>query len=211
MSFGLGNDYRVAPCVTASGILDTLLELDPIEPTQYSDIWTVSGRLTDDSGAPLASRPIALTLASEDDVVAEHSAETSEDGSFSVSGPATMTPGVYEVAAAFAGEGGTYNRADATTRLTILKEDSALAMAIEGKGSTRTIVATLSEPDDSSAIAERGVSLYADGTLIGHAVTDLQGGVRFELPPRYRGGHHEYRTVFEGDDYYLEALALTST
>lgn len=211
VAFGRGDDYRVEPCIPLPPVLDTAIELDPIEPAQYSDTWTVSGRLHDESGEPLASQAIDVAVDGDDGKMLERSTETGDDGTFSIAAPASMRPGDYEIRATFTGEDDAFNPSSATATLTILKEDSALTMAIEGKGASRAIVATLSDADDSTPIAERELAFYADGVFLGNGVTDQQGRVTFELPPRYRGGHHDYETAFEGDDYYLDALAHAST
>lgn len=218
LTFGLGDDYRVAPCVEEElpELLDTTLELASIEPAQYSDEFTVSGLLRDEAGAPLARRMIDLTVTAVDgpgdqDAALRRTVGTEDDGTFVWTALAGMEPGDYEVTAAFAGEDDAYVPSTATSRLVVLREDSALDLNVEGRGAHRTLDAVLSDADDLSPVAGRELAFYADGVLLGHGVTDESGRVIFELPPRYRGGHHDYEAVFPGDTYYVGVVAAAST
>ena len=49
----------------------------------------------------------------------------------------------------------------------------------------------------------RTLDFYADGELIGSADTNSDGVATLRVPPRYRGGSHEFEARFQGDSFYL--------
>jgi hypothetical protein len=210
-TFGSGGDYEVAPCKPSAEIVETVLQLATPDPVQYSDDFFITGTLTDGSGQALAHRSVSLTMAGQSAEAVTHTLDTMNDGTFTLGSPATMAPGTYEVTATFAGEDDAYSPDSAVTALTVLHEDARLSLTVDGKGNKGTLGATLYDPDDLSAIAGREITFYADGVWLGSGVTDGAGRAVFDLPPRFRGGHHDFEAVFSGDALYLGAAAASST
>jgi hypothetical protein len=104
----------------------------------------------------------------------------------------------------YAGDGG-YRPSSATGAFTVAKEDTDLALSLSGKGKQRRLIARLSDRDaPAQGIAERTIDFYADGRLLGSAVTDQDGIAALANPPK---GKHVFEARFAGDDYYLGSSA----
>jgi hypothetical protein len=100
----------------------------------------------------------------------------------------------------------------ASTTFTITREDSHLDISITGKGSGRTITASLTDADDpNSPISGRTLTFFANGVEVGQAVTGSDGTASIAAPPGSRGGSNTYGVRFDGDAAFLGSEAVTST
>ena len=163
---------------------------------QYSDDATVQALLVDDNGRPLADAPVTFELGSN-----SVPTTTNESGVATAVLPLTDAPGTYAVSVSYADETGSTNDA---ADFTIEREDTALSLGSEGKGSKTTWVATLTDADSGAGIAGRTIEFFADGTSVGTATTDDNGTASLSPPPRYRNASTR-EAVFDGDDYYLSS------
>ena len=120
-------------------------------------------------------------------------------------------PGPHQVTVSFAGND-LYDASSRTTSLDIAKEDSDSELTIKGSGNNRTVTAHLADRDTpSDGIVGRTADFYVDSELIGSTTTNDEGVASAELPPRYRGGSHDFEFRFEGDDYYLPSSDFEQT
>lgn len=166
---------------------------------QFTDAVTFEAQLTDGGGLPLSGRDVTFELTGADSS-RTFSTSTDGDGLATATPALTEHPGDYAVSVTYSGPDGTV-----TTKIpfVVAKEDTALVLSSEGKGKARTLTAYLSDLDSSgSGVAGTTIDFYADGELIGSAVTDVSGNAKLEAPPRYRGGTHDFAAIFDGDDYY---------
>ena len=90
-------------------------------------------------------------------------------------------------------------------------EPSSLALVLEGNGSNKTLVATLTDAADGSALAGETITFYADGGAIGTAVTDEGGRARLAVPKPYRSGHHSFAAEFAGDAEHAASTGQTTS
>ncbi|HJR44589.1 MAG TPA: S8 family serine peptidase [Actinomycetota bacterium] len=204
--------------VFGSGLLDALAAVRAVEPAdprttvrftersatsgQYSDASSFEAELTNAAGQPLADRELTFELVGADGA-RTFTGTTDEQGIASVDATLTERPGPHQLTVRYEGEGSQLGAAD-TTAFVIDKEDTALVLAVDGKGGKRRLSARLSDQDtDSNGIGGRIVDFYADGELIGTATTDEAGVARFDPIGRHQGGNHGYEARFVGDDYYL--------
>jgi 5-hydroxyisourate hydrolase-like protein (transthyretin family) len=84
-------------------------------------------------------------------------------------------------------------------------------LQVEGKSSKRSLVATLVEAGEDTAVAGKTISFWVDGRQVGTAVTDSRGVASFALDKKDSAGQHDYRAVFEQDDYFEGSASSTST
>lgn len=91
------------------------------------------------------------------------------------------------------------------TRLPI---ETAMTLAVDGQGVNRILSARLYRADDPTIpIVGRSVDFYAEGVVIGSAITDASGGASLAVPPGYRGGPRDFEVRFTGDDDYAGSSA----
>ena len=135
---------------------------------------------------------------------------TDEHGIATVTPVLSERPGAYQLFVRYAGDEERNGTADATG-FTVVREDTALNASLRGKGSDRTFVARLSDLDSDSPVAERAVEFYVDGQGIGSGATDSTGQASIAIPPRFRGGHHEFEARFVGDGFYESSSDTVST
>lgn len=88
---------------------------------------------------------------------------------------------------------------------------TALTLTVEGNGSNRVLVATLTDPETGAGVAGKEITFFADGTSIGTAVTDSDGRATLKPPKPYGAGHRTYRAEFAGDDGYTGSSAETTS
>ena len=91
------------------------------------------------------------------------------------------------------------------------QEQTQLTLSVVGKGSKRALEATLTELDSGEPVIGREIEFFADDTSIGTATTTGVGSATFKLPPRYIGGHHNFRAVFAGDVTYFGSFGTAAT
>lgn len=99
---------------------------------------------------------------------------------------------------------------DELCALTCWTED-ATALEVAGTGSGRMLHATLRDADAGGGVAERVVRFYVDDELVGMAKTDPEGNAGLDLPKSARGSGRQVRVEFDGDPYFLGAMAEART
>lgn len=176
---------------------------------QYTDSAYFEARLTDDSGAPLASRQVTFTLG-EGSSARSFSSTTDENGVAGVTTAIEERPGTHPLTAAYQGDG-SYSSSEATTTFTVLKEDTQMTLEVAGNGSNRTITARLTDADSGTGVANRTVDFYEDGQHLGSAATDADGVAVLDAPPGSRGGKRTFEARFAGDDFFEGSQASAST
>ena len=171
------------------------------ESGQYSDASTFEARVTDASGTGLAGQPVAFEITGPDGSET-FDAQTDGDGVARITEAMDSAPGSYVVTARFAGDESFAPSADLAS-FVLEREDTAATLEVTGKGAKQTLTATLSDGDSADAIADRAVEFFADGESIGLGTTDGAGRAQMTVPPRFRGGSHDFEVRFAGDTYYL--------
>ena len=139
---------------------------------QYGDTATVSAKVADASGAPVAGAPVTFTLGR---LIAD--ATTNANGIATAKLTPTDTAGTYSLVASFAGSD-TAGKATASTPFSITTEKSALALSSKSIGTKRIVTATLRD-DDHHALAKQVVAWFVDGKAAGKATTSSTGTATF--------------------------------
>jgi hypothetical protein len=206
LAYGKGGDYLIALC-PGSTVGTTLELLDASSSSgQYGDAVTLSARLTDAAGDPVSGERVDFELGDLGGM-----ASTDGQGVASFTSALDLRPGEYALDVSFAGTE-VLEPSSVTKSFTVEREDSGLELTVEGKGSKRTLSASLFDLDDRGrGVAGRTIEFFADGAPIGSALTQNNGTASFEAPPRYRGGSHGFEAIFEGDAFYLPSSATTRT
>ncbi len=171
---------------------------------QYSDEVAVAATLTDEDGAPIADSEVVFELEGGGGAQT-WSAVTGADGVADSTTSLDADPGSYTLTARYAGEAETYEGSADVTGFAIEKDDSLSTLAVTGKGSKRSLSATLADADSGSGLAGETFEFFADGRSIGTATTNDDGLATMEIPPKYRNGHTAFEAVFAGNDYYLRS------
>ncbi|MFN2594439.1 MAG: Ig-like domain repeat protein [Actinomycetota bacterium] len=171
---------------------------------RYGDTATLEARLVDSSGTPLEGRSVTLELAGNQAV-----ATTEADGIARATLPLSSAPGPYDATATFAGAD-SYLQSSATQPFEIQKAITTMKLQVVGTGSKRMLTATLVD-GHTSGLAGRTVTFFADGASIGTAQTGSDGTAKLSIPAGYRGGTHQFRAVFAGDDYYEGSEAAATS
>jgi hypothetical protein len=191
--------------------VETVLSLDAPFGGQYTDEVDLAATLRTTDGAPISDALVTFEIAN-DEVGESWWAVTDGDGTASVPARLLLQPGDYLVSASFEGVSGEFGPSSTMQMFEIAKEDSALDLIVEGKGKNRTLTATLVDADDpTSGIGDALLSFWADGELLATTSTDGSGVASFELPPRYRGGKHDFEAIFDGTVYFLGSSGNAST
>jgi hypothetical protein len=164
---------------------------------QYSDSAALSARLTDSAGRPLAGEQLDFTLGSS-----SAGATTDANGVAAVTVPLTDAPGEQDAVVSYGGRTGAFTPAIASSPFTITRDDSATALTVGGKGSKRTLTATLTDADSSAGLAGMTVVFSANGSQIGMATTNNGGMATISVPAGYRGEGITFRATFEGNAFY---------
>jgi subtilisin family serine protease/Tol biopolymer transport system component len=200
-------------------------EVSPSDPTtslrfsdlsattgQYSDDALLEVHLADSSGAPIPGAEVIFTLTGDTGDPITFASLTDEEGRAASTVALTQAPGSYRLQARFAGEIGRFDASSAETSFSIDKEDSVVTLRDEGRGANRALTAHLGDLDTPAfGIGGRTIVFFADGEQIGSASTDDQGLATLQVPPRYRGGSHNFEAVFDGDTYYRPSRAEASS
>ena len=215
-----GTKTRPVPTATEASPTETPTE-DPVpltssvtfterseESAQYSDRALIEVSVTDENGQPIQGAEVDFEMVGTDKA---WSATTDQDGLASSTIELTDAPGDYQITARYDGSGERLGHANMTS-FTIAKEDSALTLAVTGKGSKRQLVAELTDADSpSSGIADRLIEFFAGSDKVGEARTNNNGRASIDMPSRYQGGHHNFEARFAGDDYYKASSANAQT
>lgn len=91
--------------------------------------------------------------------------------------------------------------------------ETALTLAVEGKGSKRSLVAQLTAAADRTPVAGEVIRFTADdGVVLGDVLTDQNGRATLSsLPPGYRGGNRQFTATFAGSEAWQSASASTAS
>lgn len=171
---------------------------------QYSDKSRFEARLTNSGGDPIRGAELVFELRG-DGSSRSFTATTKGDGIAWVTPVLEEQPGPYQVTVHYGGDD-TYLASADTHSFVVDKEDTTLELIVQGKNNT--LRARLSDADKGSSwIARRAIDFYADEEFIGSATTDEKGVANLKLPPRFRGGNHNFEARFDGDDYYAGSVA----
>ena len=167
---------------------------------QYSDGATFQARLTDDDG-PLADKSVTFELTG-DDGTTSWTATTDADGIATVDTPITRAPGTYQLVVRYGGDEATLASANQSS-FAVDREDTDLTLAISGKNSKRTLVATLTDRDGGAGIQGRSVEFFGDGQSLGTSTTNGDGVATMAA----KAGNRAFEARFPGDGYYLASSA----
>lgn len=184
---------------------------DTTQAAQHSDNATIGARLTDESGDAIEGAELVFELSGAE--TRSWTEVTNADGVASATKTLSEAPGDYQLTVHYAGKADVHKpSSDDGGVLVVWHEDTtsaldAAAPSGKGKKATRTLTATISDPDGSSFVAGRVVSFFSDGELMGTATTNEQGVAVFNTPHNYAYGHRVYRSDFDGDEYYLGSSA----
>ena len=178
---------------------------------QHSDRASFSVRLTDEDGDPIPNAAVDLTFTGPDD---ERTKPIETDATGLATGSFLLTDraGTALVTAAYEGRDHVFGPAGDSMFFEVVKETTALSMDITGKGTNMTLSATLVD-DDATPIQGQALVVRADGELIctDIAATDANGTASCGVPPRYRGGRHDFEVVFRENDYFTRSEATKAT
>ena len=189
------------------------------ELAQYSDEATFRATLKRDDGTRIKDAKVTFELKAGGSTVADFSDRTNGSGVAKITETLSNSPGSYRLVVRYKDKNVTKER----ETFTIERDESALDLTQEdeqdsdeeneeGEGNGNgndpgTLVATLTDLDDGTALGGRTVNFYADGEFMGSATTDDTGTARFEVPDGYKDKQTEFSAVFDGDDFYLTAGA----
>jgi hypothetical protein len=168
----VGDDYCFGPPPT------TLGELGSGE-VQYGDPLTLSAKLLDEAGEPLAGQPVTFAVAGESG--APPAGTTGEDGVARATYRPTLKAGTYALTATFAGNA-TAARSKVTGTVVVKTEGTAFKPLQVARPSTtaRTVTATLLD-DDGKAVTGQKVDFYVNGKKAGSPMpTDAAGRTVFK-------------------------------
>lgn len=87
------------------------------------------------------------------------------------------------------------------------RQDSALAIAVTGKGSGRTITATLTDVGSGAPIAGQPIEFLGDGDVLGTASTGSDGVAMLAAPAGYWGKGVTFTVRFGGNDSFRPSSA----
>lgn len=156
----------------------------------------LSATLTGASG-PLEGRSITFTFDGSD----AGSATTDANGVATVSVNLTGPPRQTTQAASYAGDAD-HSGSSAEGSFEITHEDTSMTLTLGPKSrSAYPATATLTEPDDGTAVAGKTITFSADGTVLGTATTDANGIARFLITFKNKAPSTAQAT-YGGDDTY---------
>ena len=177
---------------------------------QYSDEAAFEVTLADsETGSPITDAPVTIELKGADSSET-FQAVTDNSGNARVTHMLDETPGEYTLIATYAGNAN-FNPSSATAPFTVERDDSATSLTVTGRGSKRTLQATLWEPDTMRAFAGETIQFFANGVSIGSAVTDEQGVATLDVPPGYRGDSFTFEARWDGNTYYLPSSGTATS
>jgi len=176
---------------------------------QYSDGTLFQAALSDEAG-PVGGAEVTFEL-SGDGTLRTFTATTDDNGLAQVTPLLEEEPGNYSVTALFAGDAENSASSSSPAPFEVLREDTTTTLNISGRGSKRTLEATLSDEDSGAGVTGRTVEFFADRTSIGSSSTDGSGVALIQMPARYRGGHHDFEARFSGDAFYLPSAGTAQS
>lgn len=80
---------------------------------------------------------------------------------------------------------------------------STTTLTVSGRGSKRTLSATVRDADSSAPLAGVTVTFTANGTEIGTATTNDDGVATLDAPPGWRGNDITFTATFGGNDLFV--------
>lgn len=175
----------------------TTLVLDGPTSAQYTDEVSLSGSLTA-GDAPVSDALITFELWN-DSARESWTGTTDENGRVTIPARLLVEPGQYMLSARYQGEADVYEPSADVQSFVVDKEDTALSLVLEGRGSKATLTALLTDADDATAgVAGAPIALFADGEQIGTLVTDGDGKAVTDVPNRYRSRNTTFHAIFDG-------------
>ena len=175
---------------------------------QYSDDVNIGARLTDALGQPIKDADVSFQMTGPESE-REWTLRTDADGIASTQQTLIEEPGSYQLTARYAGQAGALEAsADNAGVFVVTREDTSAALDAGaptglGREASRTLTATISDVDGSSDVADRSVSFFSDGELLGAATTDGHGVAVFRTPFNRTFGDRFYEARFDGDEEYV--------
>ena len=191
------------PQDNTAGKFETAVVAGGASSGQTGDNVVLEGILSS-RGLPVAGKELLFQVDNQN----VGQAVTDETGRASLevalSGPARSTT----KRVIFAGDDG-YETSEASAPLEILKDDSTLALTIQGRNPA-TAVASLVDADSAAGLAGKTVKFSVGDTPVGTATTNDQGTARLAIPKKHTKKGAVVRAVFDGDDTYNGATADSS-
>jgi hypothetical protein len=135
---------------------------------QYGDTATVSSKVTDASGTPIAGAPITFALGH-----AVTNATTNDKGIATAKLTPTDAAGDYTLAESYSGSA-TAGKATASTPFSITAEKSVLALVARTQNGKRIVAATLRD-DDRHALGKQTIAWFVNGKAAGKGTTTATG------------------------------------
>ncbi|MDQ4145807.1 MAG: S8 family serine peptidase [Actinomycetota bacterium] len=183
---------------------DLILAAEP-NGLQCSDDGSFVAYLLDASGTAVANQEITFELRAGGTIT--HSSATTDHDGMAATTRRIETVGEIQVIARFAGDEGHFEPSDAEAMFTSTRETTTTTLDVgpvsgRGKTASRTLTVNLADPDGSSHLGGRTLSLLSDGVLMGTATTNDQGVATFRTPHNYTNGHRSYEAVWAGDGCY---------
>ena len=169
---------------------------------QYSDEVTFEARLADEiTGDGISGEEVTFELSGADGT-STFTATTNADGVAASNVTLDRAPGSYQLIARYAGDDARVGSAD-QTGFAIDREDTNIALAIDGKNSKRTLVATLTDRDAGTGLGGKTVEFFVDGAPLSTATTNADG----VATTQGKAGKHTFEARFGGDDNYVASSA----
>lgn len=199
----LGNVATAAP---------TVLDLVGPASGQYTDEVSLSATLLA-GDVPVADSPITFELWN-DSARESWTGTTDENGHVTIPARLLVEPGQYMLTARYEGAADAYEPSADVQDFVVEKEDTVLSLALEGRGSNASLTAVLTDADDpATGVADRVVTVFANGDQIGTLVTDGSGTATMEVPSRYRGRKTVFEAVFDaaGDGFWRGSTATAGS
>jgi serine protease AprX len=181
---------------------------DSLSSAQYSDPLGVGARVTAVDENPLAGEPLRFTL--EGAATQTWDSVTDGRGAARPTDPISVAPGVYTLTVTYRGTNPLLQGASITKSFEVVAEATSLTLTDSGKGSKRTLTATLLD-DDLTPVAGRTVTFYSGGVAIGSSSTDSAGMATLSVPPHQRASTTVFGATFCTDGLYATATTSTGT
>ena len=212
LTFG-GDDFFTSAADTAAtgeGATTLALTNDSATSGSYSDAATLKARLVDEASDPVGGE-VTFELSGPGES-RSWTVPTNAQGVATKRVDLGLVPGAYTLAVRYAGKTGEFSSSSAQSAFQITKDDSTLALVIDGSGSNKVARATLTDADSSTALAGRTITFVVDGRSFGTAVTGADGKASLAAPKGAKkpSGRYEYSGTFSGDDYYKQSSGSTS-
>ena len=191
-----------------SSAVPTTLDLTGPSSAQYTDEVPLIAQLTAE-GAPVADALVTFELWN-DSARESWTAATDETGVATIPARLLVQPGQYMLTARYEGAADAYDPSADVQSFVVDKEDTALSLVQNGRGSNAVLEVTLTDADDAaSGVSAVAVQLFANGESIGSVVTDGDGYAATEVPKRYRGRNVVFEAVYDGtsDTYWNSSRA----